>query len=310
MTPGDPNNPFRPEYYDPTQWGDHQSPVPSQDQHTEIPYRPDQLIQRLGLPGASDPNTPSGAPPTSTCPPFVRYGMDSRPPGAYDFIAPTVGVGGVPARVPSGSFTVPQGYVCIVRGFTYNQADTSITIDISGMYNSATVFFVSVAKNGQSLPGLTNIDINTCMGNSMYFPCFFIAQAGDTIQGVINGGAGFLGTQGFMFYGTMIPNDGRDVALQVANGMPEPVADYPGAQMQTSGGPGVPANATTTIPFSDPIKVVLAEGYYGPFPPLIGVNTYLDRLHNHDVYVAQVREANPPPTIVKVKRYPSDTEGV
>lgn len=309
MVPGDPNNPIPPVLFDPQQWADTQSPVPSQEQHTEIPYRPDELIQRLGLPGAVDPTAPGSDQPQGNCPPFVGYRMDSRPPNSYDFIAPDVGNPNIPVHNADGSFTVPNGYVCIVRGFCYNNSGYyNGTVDVRGMYMTATPMFVSILQNNLPVKGLANIDITVLMTYRMFFPCFFIAKAGDVIQGQIKTGLGFLGDVGFMFFGTMILDDGRDTPLQTANGQPEPVMQCTGSA-PTGPAPSVPPNATQSV--SDPpIKTLLVDGYYGPFPPEIPVNLYMDRLLKHQIQVQHIRDANPLPTIVKVKRYPGDTEGI
>lgn len=283
--------PFR---YDRTTADARQSDIPSQHMAVGDPYSNEYQadIGSLGFDGSQEgfaggesnltdqagggPSAPGGPGAGQSGASFVRHTFDSRPVLARDFVSQTYPTNLGQPNDPNGTFTVPTGFVALVREIFYLPNLGGTTCDVTGKPNntySATVFV-----NGVPVPQYTNFDISNLYPGGGSFECFLLLNAGDKITGAVRfGGNDVTGTNsagsaGFAFYGNLLVNDGRDLPQYAGNRDCEPVCLDASSIAQIKPPPLViPGQPTPT----NPTGAIVVTRPPCPRPPAVSVNDYL-----------------------------------
>lgn len=275
--------------YDRSTWEARQSDLPSQHMAVGVPYSNEyqEDIGSLGFDGAQETlnndaqdQTQLGGPSGPAGPggpgggggygnSFVRSTWDSRPVLSQDWVSPVFPDQLNHLNDASGKFTVPQGYVGVIREFFYSPAETD-TGDVYG--NPDHTLSISIFRNGNPVQGYTFIDAKTVFPAGGAFECFILCNPGDVITGkAFFGGTdttGVPGTfSGFSFYGQILINDGRDLPQYAGNRDCAPVCIDSGSIAAMKPPLFIPANAPGGG------VVVSRPCCYGP--PAQSVNDYL-----------------------------------
>lgn len=285
-----------PAQYDRTTWDSRQSDVPAQHMAVNDPYDNthqadiadlgfDSLQEDLASAAAAASQSPGSgdSPPPSLSSPggaFVRYSWDSRPLSAWDWYSGSVTDPTVLLTDQTGTFTIPPGMIGVVRTITFTPgALVGPVIDVTGI--PLNNYYITILKNGLPVQGFTLIDVSPGWPSGGEIECFILCQPGD----VITGSAFFGGVQvdshttliqpvGFRFWGTVIPNDGRNIGEQVGNAQCEPVCIDAASIAQLKPAPLVlPPTSPGGAPLIVTGQPVLKPNC--PLPPAVSVNDYL-----------------------------------
>lgn len=299
---------YDPRYYDPLWVATEQSPIPSQNEAPGTPYFPELIVETAqttaeGLVAAAlsdiaaEKNNANGI--TS----YTRHVYESRPPMAVDFLGPVNDGTKTAIQVFDGSFTVPQGYVGIVRGVYFNTSSALFTTTSFGVFSPAGANGpprITLLRNGVPIFGYTNVSVGLWGMSAVTLPCFVMLNAGETISGRWNEGiVSYAFGNGFAFYGQLLLDDGRNLPLQAGNMWPEPVTEVEANAAGVSAPPGGPPDSgppsATPGVAMQPQSVATDSNYFefkapfypGPFPPTVGVDTYNALRERHHIQVRQ-----------------------
>lgn len=209
-----------PSSYNPDKLLAQQSAVPSQQMPMGIPYYPAQPLGINEAPPAESGSVPSGG--------YTAYVWDSRPAMSQDFFFDFTLV----QDNPIPAFTIPQGYVGILRSvsvniYNENSTVTGAVMNVHGYPSNNPTFTASIAVSGTPQIGFTDIDLTEAAFGTVEIPCFVLAQQGQTFSlalDLVNLGppnANWFVT----FYGQLLLATGRDLTQECTNQYPLPVTD-------------------------------------------------------------------------------------